>query len=535
MKIQKYVYLALVVVVLAYLAVLCIFPVRSNDLFLYLEIGRRYFAPEGLPKTDIFLFTGADAQFEYHHELGSMIFFYILYHLGGFNALIFAKAAFFLLMGSLPLWVARKLDDRRFSYVLPVFMLFAIYAASGRLIERGSMFSDLFSTLVLSLIIVIRAKVTGSDFYKMCIPVVFLVWVNFHAGFVVGFMLLLAWFVAEAFQYGVCDSSGKACQKDEMYSVLKTIGASIVLGLINPRGVYAYLLPLRIMVNEMLRPSVKYTYELLPPWANEFRNTPEIQVFLGVMLACFLLLAVAIGRIIKKRKYRDLPVFEIACFCVFAVLGLSMVRFVNTVSFGLAVLVAALLVNNNLLMNDEMIWTPWSRMLFPTAALAGMVLFSVTDVVKGVGSSRGKRLIGLGLDQSNKPERACDFIENNGINVNIFNHDEFGGYIIWRWQGKTKVFIHGFVNDQEYFVKNYLGIDQPGKDFNRIVRTYNIGAFLVKTLFLSGANGPDYYRKLLSSPDWHLVYMDPVAMLFVKDIPENREVIKKYSSRVSKH
>jgi hypothetical protein len=107
--------------------------------------------------------------------------------------------------------------------------------------------------------------------------------------------------------------------------------------------------------------------------------------------------------------------------------------------------------------------------------------------------------------------------------------------MIWRWQGTVRVFYHGFVNDTEYFVNNDRAINRSEKDFNRIVQTYNIGAFLLKTQFLSGNDEPAYYRKLRSSRDWHLVYMDTVAMLFVKDIPENRAIINKYSSRIPQH
>ncbi len=521
----------MVVVVLTCLGILCIFPVRSNDLFFYLEIGRRFFTQEGLPKTDIFLFTGANARFDYYHELGSMISFYVVYFLGGFNALIFAKAALFLVMGSLPLWVAQKLDEKRFSYFLPVYMFFAFYGASGRLIERGSIFSDLFSTLIMSLIIVIRAKVGAGTMYKMCIPLVFLVWINFHAGFVLGFMLLLVWLFTEAIEYGVCDSSKKAFQKAEMYSVLKTIGASLFLGMINPRGVNALLMPLRIMGDESLQVFRRFNTEYLSPLSEGYRSAPDMMVFVGVVLVCFLILVVSTGKLIAKKRYRDIPIFETSCFCILAVFGLSMVRFVNTVSFGMAVLVASLLVKNNLLLNDESVKIKKSRLLFPLLALGGIVLFFVAGVVYGYGPSLEKRKIGLGVDLADKPEKACVFIDQNRVNVNIFNQYDFGAYMIWRWQGRVKVFYHGFVDDIKYFLNNYAGINRSEEDFIRIVQTYGIGAFLVRNQYFSENAGPSYLRRLRASREWHLVYMDDVAMLFVKDIPENREIIEKYSGR----
>jgi hypothetical protein len=265
--------------------------------------------------------------------------------------------------------------------------------------------------------------------------------------------------------------------------------------------------------------------------AKDLSTYPDMVAYLGVMIACFVLLVVATTRLLARGSRRELPVFEAASFCVLVALGLSMIRFVNTVSFGLAVIVAALLVKGDLLMSDAREGNRWQRLLLPVAALCGMVAFFAAEVGYGAWPSRERRKIGLGVDLSEKPERACAFIDENRIAVNIFNQYEFGAYMIWRWQGRVKVFFHGFVADTDYFMNDYLGVNRSERDFDRIVRTYGIGAFLMKTVYLSGSYGPPSYRKLLSSRDWHLVYMDTVAMLFVKDIPENREVIRKFSGR----
>ena len=532
-RISAVFYGIIVFLVLSYLVVLSVFPVNANDVFLYLEIGRRFFSHEGLPTTDVFRYTGVNAVFDSYHELGSMLVYYLAYVAGGFNALILVKSLLLLAMGIIPFWVAWKLDRQRHSFFLPVMLFFAIYGASWRFIERGSLFSDLFSTLLVSLIILIRAKAGNVAMYRASIPLVFLAWVNIHAGHVIGFLILILWLLAELLQYLFGDEQDRSPRKTEIYSIAKTIIGSVVLGLLNPRGVFTYSTLARTILETRWSVARATNPEFMSPFAKGFLEFLDMRVFIGVMLACCLLVIYAAIGQISKRAYRDLPIFEALCLCVFTCLGFIMVRFVLTASFGAVVIAAALLANNKpRFLGDGDEARPF-RLIFPAMAALSIAgcLFAVA--AHGYGPPYGKRRIGLGINMAEKPVQACDFIDKTNLSVNIFNRYEYGGYMIWRWQGKKQVFVHGFTADTDFIQQEYMGISRSPGNFTRIVSKNKIGAFLIEAPFQGSSSMPEITHRLMTDSEWHLVYSDAVAVLFVKDVPENREIIEHYSSRTT--
>lgn len=73
-------------------AVAVFFPIRSDDIFMYLALGKRFLSGE-FPEIDPFLFSMPTFHWHTAHEWGSYIIFYLTYLLGGYTALIALKAA----------------------------------------------------------------------------------------------------------------------------------------------------------------------------------------------------------------------------------------------------------------------------------------------------------------------------------------------------------------------------------------------------------------------------------------------------------
>jgi len=80
----------------------------------------------------------------------------------------------------------------------------------------------------------------------------------------------------------------------------------------------------------------------------------------------------------------------------------------------------------------------------------------------------------------------------------------------------------------KFYNDDYLGVNRSPAEFDRIVNTYKIGAFMLTRNDVRTPDLPLLYRILLTRPDWHLVYMDDVAMIFLKDLPENQDAIRRY-------
>lgn len=521
----------LVVLVLAFLVVLSVFPVNSNDVFLYLELGRRFVAGEGLPTTDVFRFSGTNAAFDCYHELGSMLVYYLAYAAGGFDALILVKCVLLLALGALPLWVAWKLGRQRYSTALPVLVFLAGYGASWRFIERGSLFSDLFSTLLVSLIVLIRANAGRVALYRAAIPLLFLVWVNVHAGYVVGFLILGVWLLAELTGCLLGDEAQRSAALSEFGAIAKTIAGSALLGLLNPRSVSSYAALAKILLETRWSATRATNPEFMSPLAKGFLEFLDTRVFVGVVLACLLLAAYTVARLASRRAWRELPVFEVLCLGVFAYLGFSMTRFVIAASFGALVLAAALLANTAVQPGRDDAPQRPPRLALPALAVLGVAVCIGAVALNGYGPPYATRRLGLGVDERDKPVRACEFIDKVDLRVNIFNRYEYGAYMVWKWRGARKVHVHGFTADADFVKNEYAGIELAPGEFTRIVSKYDIGAFLLQAPRQGSSSMPETFRRLMTDRQWHLVYADEVAALFVRDVPENREVIERYSPR----
>jgi tetratricopeptide (TPR) repeat protein len=68
--------------------------------------------------------------------------------------------------------------------------------------------------------------------------------------------------------------------------------------------------------------------------------------------------------------------------------------------------------------------------------------------------------------------------------------------------------------------------------FEKMAERYNFDAVLLTTTF---ALTPPIVAPIYKNPDWKLVYLDPYAIIFLKDIPKNQGLIKRYAIDLSKY
>src|SRR5437870_9914408 len=69
------------------LGFLSFFPVQSDDIFMYLAIGRRFFREGGFPRIDPFLYSIPNYYWHILHEWASHLLAYGLYQFGGWTML----------------------------------------------------------------------------------------------------------------------------------------------------------------------------------------------------------------------------------------------------------------------------------------------------------------------------------------------------------------------------------------------------------------------------------------------------------------
>ncbi len=108
---------------------------------------------------------------------------------------------------------------------------------------------------------------------------------------------------------------------------------------------------------------------------------------------------------------------------------------------------------------------------------------------------------------------------NAHLKGRLFNDYDLGGYLIWKLYPEQEVFIDGrliefgadMVRDSFYYWKPEV--------WQRLETQYGFTAAVIPM--------EQYYaaQHLDSRNDWVLVYWDDGALVYVKDVPENRAVI----------
>jgi hypothetical protein len=114
----------------------------------------------------------------------------------------------------------------------------------------------------------------------------------------------------------------------------------------------------------------------------------------------------------------------------------------------------------------------------------------------------------VGFDPAIFPVRAAEFLEKQNIAGRIFTRDQWGGYLIYRFNGRTKVFLDGrsdFYGQQ--LLETYAQVVDVKPGWNAVLTQYGVRVVLIS---------PDHAlaSALKLSPAWKQVYGDSVAAVF---------------------
>ena len=114
----------------------------------------------------------------------------------------------------------------------------------------------------------------------------------------------------------------------------------------------------------------------------------------------------------------------------------------------------------------------------------------------------------VGFDPARFPVRAADFLEERSPDGRVFAKDQWGGYLIYRFQGRRKVFMDGrsdFYGRE--FMETYAQVVEVKPGWDAVLRRFDVRFVLAP---------PDaaLASVLGLSPEWKRVYADSVAAVF---------------------
>lgn len=513
-------------------------PVSSPDFWWHLKTGE-YIAQTGsLPETDPFAHTSTPKdpvnpesnriRFILTQYWLAQLIFYWVYNAFGFAGIIYLKASILTLLVLLTYIMLRREGAGTYlsiTLLIPAAGIF--YGFTG---ERPQLFSFLFSFLIVFLLEGFRKKASlvQNDFLPAVyylLPTVFvmLLWANMHGGFILGIVIIITYIVCEWVKY-VSKKFGKTLPSGSLRLLTITGFIAILASACNPNGynVISVLLELgRSSYKDMITESV----------------SPFKQISLGIYspeLILFFILLIS-NLIILFIHLKKIDLTDIVLLSGLAAMGFTMYRFIPFFAP-----VAVLFIARYKTENIFFLWRFKNRLQSIQPMISIMISAMLIFIVIKGKIFDGAINIGLFHNKvytmSNKyPEGAVKFLKLNKPGGNMFNPYDWGGYLMWALYPDYKVFIdgRGLIENIVIEEAKIMGVshenagDLPewkaylNKHGITFIVTYSVSTFSGHLIPLIPA--------ILHDPEWHLVYIDSISLIFLKDSHENHDIVMKES------
>ncbi|MDQ7787192.1 MAG: hypothetical protein RDU01_06250 [Thermodesulfovibrionales bacterium] len=552
-KIQKISGFILSAILLVWVFVLFSGPVSSPDFWWHLKSGEYICQTKSLPDADPFSYTAVPEEHDgpsllrikfilQQYWLAQVIFFQT-FHYAGFKGIIFLRAAVLSLLICLLYRILRK---ERFGALSATFLTtpFVAVLFYGYTAERPQFFSFLFAFLLIFLMEGFRKAVSVSTSlnesqrvpilsYLLPVPFLMLLWANMHGGFIIGIAIIFGYLFAETVKY-VSKKFGNPLPR-RAFAVFSLIGfLSLLLVLINPNGfsIIPFLVhyesgTYKSMITETISPFRQLSLGFY---------SPELIIY-------FVLLLVSIVVMVLNRKKLDMT--DAIIFGGIAFLSLKVSR-TNPFFVPVALLMIGRYslpaidrfrcsVKEKILGNSLSANQGASVKTVLSFVLSALVLFGMVK-----GNSLSPPIASVFSPQytvvPNKyPAGAAQFLKENRLPQNLFNPYDWGGYLIWASYPDYRVFVDGRGLQEKTVLdeRKIMGASaMPAgglPEWKALLDQYHVHTILTFSVDAFSGQLVPFIPVLLHDPQWHLVYMDNISLIFIKNIPENQSLINTFS------
>lgn len=495
MKKNKY----FLIITLLFILLFSLKGVYGDDIWFHLATGRYIFQNKSIPTTDVFSHTADGLTWVNQNWLSDSIFYLIQDNLGDiglgvFFALITALTFYFLYKT-----LARLLDNKHLSLLLA---FFAGYFSITRFQARPEAGSYLLISVLIYLL------VSGFSKKKLVlIPILFLLWANWQAGFVpVGFLILSAYLIFNILASVI--KSGFSLSAVLKQNSLHLLIISAAVSLINPLGVRG----------------IGYFFEVRPAYLkSDFTEWGSILRILGepggissdqdfsfLLVGYVLFIVVAVSGLILvllKKKGIDIrkDIFSgndkwLIFLAPFVATPFIAFRFIPLAIISLALIISVLACEmQNYEISRKNLLT---KLLYTLIVVASVVRFYYYEPII--------------VPQDNKTAFRTEmiaFIRDNDLKGNMFNPLEDGGYFIWKLP-ERKVFIDErldvYTGSGIYDEYSQVYAFPPTKGFEDVLEKYDI-----ELIILPGWQD-EPMNTIRQSGNYSLVYWSDYFFMLVK-------------------
>ncbi len=516
---------------IVFLAVLLLLLVRmpgleSFDLWWHLETGEQILAERWVPKTDPFSHTmGGEAWVA--HEWGADVIFYGLWRIGGLPALLLLRSALVAGAAAVVFGHLRRRVPHGTALISTIVFVAASHPAWN--VRPGAV------TLFLAAITMARLETWARPIPEpeivgpfgiplsdeeedrkkanrglLVLPLIMLLWANLHGGFafglgLIGLYALVAWLPA------LGHPSPDAPKTTGPWPISICLIACAAAACINPHGPALLLFPLEFFTDP---------HDFILEWApTSVEHTPFL---LPMLIGLVLVLGFS-----PERP----PTRRLLVLAILIALGLKSIRHLPYLGLGIALLAAEpighavarldwfLVHYRGLPQGDE---PAFDAAVEPDAGRQwwGWIVPTLLAVGIGAGfvSKPGEEIFGPRYAKTEYPEAAAAWIKETHPAGKMFNHYDWGGYLISRLHPTHPVFIDGRADlYRPRFVREvFLPILEARPGWDEQLTARGVG-YIVIPPEVPLADAAEAH------PGWTRRHRDDVAVIFARKPKPTRE------------
>lgn len=457
-------------------------PIHDPDIWWHLRTGQWILAHGQVPTTDPFSTYGTGKPWVAYSWLFEVLV-YALYKNLGLSGILFFAVAMSLLVGLL---VHILIHQAKFPFVLEAFLVAVTLAGVRPLMTpRPWLISIVF--FAVQLLILKHFKQTGKTAIFWTLPVLYIVWANFHIQFIYG-LVVIGLLVVEGL---ILTLVGRELPSEKSQRVpagsLLLVGAACVLAtLANPYGYNIY------------RQVIEYS--LL---TEAFQAVQELQSLTFRSAADWAVLTLAgSGAFVLGSKRRLLP-FPLLLLLLGCFLGFRARRDV-----WVTLLAAAFIISEHLRVSCSPDAFQLTR---------GRVLAMLGGITIGVGMIGWYRQLSephlRTAVERRFPVKAVEFVRQNNYGGPLFNSFNWGGYLIWGLpQIPVSIDGRGNIHGHRVEISRQTWMGYSGWDSDRELMDSRIIIAEVRWPLAS---------LLRTDSRFKLVYEDGMATVFVRNPARN--------------
>ncbi len=450
----------------------------DTDMYWHLATGQYITNTHTIPMSDPFSWTMRGVPWVDVHWLSQVIMFG-LYQITGLAGLAVGVSLLTVLAFVL---VWKQLSGGVF--IRAAIVLLAATAANPNLTPRSQMATFVGVAIVAYLLFLYKWRQIDRLWW---LPLIFVVWVNLHGGYIAGFMLLGTFVAGEALSNVLHLSGAEIVSWRRLGKVLIVGLVSGGVLLINPYTSAALQLPFKTV-------NIGVLQDFIQEWASPNFHQTSLQQMLWMLL----LTLVAIG--FSRRRLDITDAFTLTLF--------AFITFLAQRNLGLFALICAPILSRHV--SPIVARSRWGqRPLSPGNPIVNGLLMMVIVVAVGLYT-----IVSLSPTAQSKaeakalPVAAADWIAQHQPNGPLFNAYNWGGYLLWRLGAEYPVYVDGRTDlYDDAFLRNFLAITLVSPDYDQ--RLANTGAQIV--LIESGSVLDNFLARHAA---WREAYRDNMAVIY---------------------